>query len=155
MPINLYLDTSAILKLLIDEDGSQNMKAYFYKFKEFHMLSLCFAETLSMLKVKYLYRKEITKKKHDLATALLLIYCEKNIFRIHDAKTSILNNAFPGTIDLVDKYGIDFIDAFQIYYLKEESLLQHTRLITADSPLEKVAKAEKLNVWNCLKDKVP
>ncbi|MDD5353452.1 MAG: hypothetical protein PHS93_09850 [Candidatus Omnitrophica bacterium] len=140
--------------MLIDEDGSKQMKAFFCKFGKFHMLSLCFAETLGVLKTKYFYRKNISKIKYFRAETLLSIYCKKYI-KIHDVKIAHIDNVFCNIADFVTKYKVDFIDAFQIYYLKKESLLQHTRLITADSVLEKAAKSEKLNVWNCLKDKIP
>lgn len=131
--------------------GSKEIKQYFYRDNEFNMLSLCFAETLSMLKVKYLYRKEIPKKKYFSTMFLLKIYCDDNKIKIHEVEISF-SSLVSCCQNLINRHKIDFIDAFQLHILKDNP---NSFLITADDSLKKAARSEKINAWNCLKEKVP
>jgi predicted nucleic acid-binding protein len=49
-----YLDTSAIVKLFVAEDGSMALRSYLGQHAVLFTTSLCFAETLGVLKAKYL-----------------------------------------------------------------------------------------------------
>jgi predicted nucleic acid-binding protein len=48
-----YLDASAIVKLLVHEDGSDVVRDYFSRYSGFATTQLCFAETLGALKLKF------------------------------------------------------------------------------------------------------
>lgn len=151
-----FIDTSAMLKLLLPENGSSNMKRYFKDFNNFSTISLCFAETISMLKVKYFYRDEITQKKYYQAIKLFQIYCHDKNVKIHEVDISP-PAVFSKVVALMNKYKptIDFIDSFQIYFLKDKLPLGRAQLITADGHLAAAAKSEKLKVWNCMEDPIP
>src|SRR5881296_1193302 len=68
-----YVDASAIIKILVDENGSSPVQKYFHKNSScFRITSLCFAEALGVLKVKYFYQKKITKKGYLNRSYLLV-----------------------------------------------------------------------------------
>lgn len=51
-----YLDASAIVKLFLDEDGSDRVRRYFAAESNFNTRTLCFAEALTVLKSKHFSR---------------------------------------------------------------------------------------------------
>lgn len=58
-----YLDASAIIKILVDEDGSSEIQKYFRTGgSNFYMTSLCFSEALGVLKVKYFIIIKLQKR---------------------------------------------------------------------------------------------
>lgn len=58
-----YLDASAIVKLVLDETGSAELRQYFDKESNFTVTSLCFAEALGVLKVKRFNQKSMTDEE--------------------------------------------------------------------------------------------
>ena len=151
-----YLDASAIVKLFVDEDGSQIIREYINKHAIFHTTSLCFAEALGVLKAKYFYRKKISEEQYLRASTNLLIYVLQEAIKIKDIDIAHLD-VIREVRELVKKYSIDISDAFQIYSLKKGILSvfggdSQPILITADKKLAKAVKAEGLTVWNFLKE---
>lgn len=63
--------------------------------------------------------------------------------------------------DIAKRYGLDVVDAFQLVTLKEGFVapLRGTKseciLITVDERLAKAARAEKLWVWDCMRETAP
>jgi len=57
-------DTSALLKLYVTEVGSEIIREYARKEATRYTTPFCYYETLNMLKVKWLYRKDITEKEY-------------------------------------------------------------------------------------------
>ena len=68
-----YLDASAIVKLFVNEDGSEKLKEYFSKYSSFNTTSLCFAEALSVLKRKN--RKKLLTEEAYFKAAEELCIC--------------------------------------------------------------------------------
>jgi len=154
-----YLDASAIVKLLIDEDGSAVLREYFGKNSGFYTTSLRFVETLGVLKGKFL-RDFITQDQYLTACEILTGQVRDDFIGIDEIKI-----ADPQVYREVDKiakhYSLDISDAFQIVTLKKGFLspfkgtASECILITADEKLADVAREENLNVWNCVHDPVP
>lgn len=67
-----YLDASAIVKLFVQEEGSDKLREYFSKHSVFHTTSLCFAEALRVLKAKNV-RKLISQEAYLSAAEELCI----------------------------------------------------------------------------------
>lgn len=152
------LDTSALIKLVLNENGSQELKTYFSHNFTFWTTSICFGEALGVLKTKYLYRKEISEKKYLNAIEILVSYLEQKIsiqeVNITDPKI------YHQIEDAVKKHTLDFADAIQLVTLKigfpavfeGES---KTIFITADNKLAKAAENENLRVWDVIKEPIP
>jgi predicted nucleic acid-binding protein len=155
-----YLDASAIVKLLINEQSSDRVHKYYSQYSNFRTTSLCFAEALSVLKRKYLGR-EITLEQYLGACDLLLAYVHPESNGIEIEVIEIKERcAFQEVEALVKKYSIDVSDAFLIYTLKKGffSVFEGESapwLITGDSRLANAAKKEGLRVWDCIKDPPP
>jgi predicted nucleic acid-binding protein len=153
-----YLDSSAILKLIIDEPGSDKLFSFLRKPHNLKTTAICFAEALGRLKKKY-FDKD--RRKYLDTVYVLLAYFRENIkidtTNLHD------RGAFDEVERIVDEYGkigikVDVSDAFQIYILKNElnhSIGKDTILITADEGLAKAARLEGLEVWDCLRENIP
>lgn len=65
-----YLYTSAIVKLFVVEDGSLALRNYIGQHAVLFTTSLCFAETLGVLKAKYVrrllpYPRCLVERHHD------------------------------------------------------------------------------------------
>jgi predicted nucleic acid-binding protein len=154
-----YLDASAIVKLLIHEDGSAVLKQYFEKHSVFYTTSLCFVETLGVLKAKVL-QNSITQDQYLTACEILMGQVRDQFIGIDE-----INIADPQIYREVDRiakdYSLDISDAFQILTLKKGFLspfrgtASECILITADRKLADAARQENLKVWNCLHDPVP
>ncbi len=154
-----YLDTSAILKLFVSEDRSEIIRDYFNNETNFHTTSLCFAETLGMLKVKYFNRHEMEPDTYfDTCKYYMATVAGGGItvdeISITDRKT------YSDVDTIAEKYSLDIADAFQIVTLKEglnSQLIGDSKpiLITADSGLAKAARNENLRVWDIMKESAP
>ncbi len=158
-----YLDASAIIKLLIKEDGSDVLVQYFNSENSFHTTSLCFAETLGILKAKYSNKKKKIKEKNKenylTASDELIGYINEQLINIDNIDIT-QEDIFIEVESLVQKHALDISDAFQIVTIKHCYFSQFdcdTKpiLITADSYLAEVAKKEELRVWNCMNEPSP
>lgn len=159
-----YLDASAIVKLFINEKGSDALRAYFTKEKEsnfYYMTSLCFAEALGVLKVKYFNQKVISDEEYFYACDQLLAWAAGNTIEIEDIEIKD-RMVFTEVENLIKKYGksIDVSDAFQIVSVKRNYFSRFESdskpiLITGDGPLAKAAEMEGIRVWNCVNKSEP
>lgn len=154
-----YLDASAIVKLLIDENGSTIVREYLKDKTVVYTTSLCFVETLGALKVKYL-RECITQDEYLAAGEILMGRIRDDFISIDEIK--IVDQDIYREVDkIAKKHLLDISDAFQIVTLKRGFLspLRGTDsepiLITADKPLASAAKDEGLRVWYCLGEPPP
>lgn len=153
-----YIDTSALVKLFIQEDGSKKLKDYFSKHTVFHTTSLCFAEALGVLKTKKV-RGVISNDAYLEACEELCIYASGGSIGI-DEITIATPHAFKETQRIAKKYSLDLIDSFQIYTLKEGMLSvlagdSRPILITADKDLAHAVKSEGLRSWDILNEDSP
>ncbi len=155
-----YLDASAIVKLLIPEEGSESLRKYFKKQDGFCMTSLCFVEALMVLKRKHFYDKTpISNDDYLCACDQLFAYAKGNRIRIEDVEIED-RTVFIKVEELARKYNIDISDAFQIVSLKRNyfnrrEFLSKPILITGDKPLAKAARMEKIDVWYCVDEAEP
>jgi len=153
-----YLDTSVIVKLLVDEDGSATIRTYLGRHATFATTSVCFAETLGVLKAK-LVRKLLTEEQYLSACEELMAFLRHGKIEIDDVGIS-QRRTFDEVEQLTKKYSIDLSDAYQLVTLKRglySPLEGDSRpiLVTADEDLAKAAKSEGLRAWDCLSEPAP
>ncbi len=153
-----YLDASVLVKLIVTESSTDTIKKYMKAehTSTFYATSLCFAETLGVLKSKYL-RKQIDQETYFTAGDVLSAYISGDIELVDvDISDSAI---FMEVEDIARRNGLDIVDAYQIVTIKKDyfSRLPHSRpiLVTADSGLAKAAGKEGLRVWDCLTEQPP
>lgn len=152
------LDASALIKLVLNENGSQELKAYFSDNFTFWTTSICFGEALGILKTKYLYKKQISEKKYLNDIEILVSFLNHKI-SIQEVNITDLV-IYHQIEDAMKNHNLDFADAVQLVTLKfgfpavfeGES---KTIFITADNKLAKAAKDENLRVWDIIKEPIP
>ena len=153
------LDTSALIKLVLNEDGSQKLRTYFNDNLTFWTTSTCFAEALGVLKTKHFYRSEISNKKYLASTDILITHLRQKSISIQDV--DLTDYAIYSEIEETSKkHGLDIADAFQLVTLKAgfpsafdgES---KTMLITGDKRLAGAARDENLRVWDLINEPIP
>lgn len=153
-------DASALVKVFSDEELSDVIREFFSnQAPTRYTTPFCFYEALSVLKVKWLYRNEIDESAYRKSAFRLTAWYAKTLTSTKDINfyDPIV---FHRVQSLVEKYAIDFSDAFQIEsvksgyfsHLADES---RTLLVTADKRLSEVAKEEGIKVWYFLTDPIP
>ncbi len=157
-----FLDTSAIIKLVVDEADGKAVREYFNKHTNFFTTSLCFAETLGKLKDKRFHRKpphQITEEQYLDACNDLMAHITYGSIGI-DEITINDRDVYTEVENIVQKHSLDIADAFQIYTLKKGYFSRlvgesSPMLITADNSLAVAALNEGLKAWNCVKEPMP
>lgn len=163
-----YLDASAIVKLVLNEAGSAELRRYFGEESNFTATSLCFAEALGVLKVKRFYQKCITDAEYFSGCNELMAYVAYGNIQIEDIE--IKDRCVFDEVEILtrnhnegkpkDKI-IDISDAFQImsvkrnYFSKFQDTDSKPILITGDRALADAALDEGLRVWYCIDEDVP
>ncbi len=152
-----YLDASAAVKLVVSEVGADVIRAYFEKNAVFQMTEVCFVETLSVLKVKYFYRREISREQYEAACYLLLAYVEEGRIAVEAVAS---RPSFFDAREVMRAYGIDLSDALQVLTVKYGPHSPGAResksiLVTADDGLAEAARKEGLRVWHILQAAAP
>jgi len=153
-----YLDASAIVKLLVDEDGSDALRAYFGRHSVFYATSICFAETLGVLKAKVL-REQLDEEQYLSACEELMAHLRGHTLEIDDVGIS-QRGTFDEVERLAKKHSLDISDAYQLVTLSCGGLSRlktglQPILVTADAALAAAAKSEGLRSWNCLRESEP
>ncbi|MCR4347851.1 MAG: type II toxin-antitoxin system VapC family toxin [Sulfuricaulis sp.] len=152
-----YLDASALVKLAIEEDHSQKLRAYCGR-AVLSTTSLCFMEALGVLKGKWTHGR--------LSQEQYLAACEELVAR---ARTSTLEVEDIGIFErdvydqaeaLATKHCLDISDAFQLLTLKHGMYAplegeSRPTLVTADKRLAKAAISEGLQAWDCVHEPLP
>jgi predicted nucleic acid-binding protein len=157
-----YLDTSAIIKLFLDEADCQIIREYYNKQTTFYTTSLCFAETLGKLKDMRFHRKQ----PNNISESQYLAACNALLADISSGAIGIdeiaINNreVYKNVENITQKYSLDVADAFQIYTLKEGYFSRlrgesSPLLITADDALAEAARKEGLKAWNFRTEPTP
>ncbi|MCI0400812.1 MAG: type II toxin-antitoxin system VapC family toxin [Gammaproteobacteria bacterium] len=163
-----YLDASAIVKLILSETGTAELKQYFDQESNFTATSLCFAEALGVLKMKHFNQKCITDEEYFSGCDELMAYVAEDSIEIEDVEIKD-RSVFDEVERLVRKHNeekpknkrIDISDAFQIVSVKRNYFSQFENgeskpiLITGDRPLADAARSEGLRVWNCVDESPP
>jgi predicted nucleic acid-binding protein len=160
-----YLDASALVKLYVNENGSHQLRNFFYSDTNFRTTWLCLAEALSVLKSKWVGQqsKDVATKietdKYFEATRKLIINWR---MRIEFDDLELIDPTVPLKVEEMAKnYNLDYSDALQLITIKsgKYSKLHYESapnvyesalfLITADKKLATVAESEGIRVWNC------
>jgi predicted nucleic acid-binding protein len=167
-----YLDASALVKLVVKEDGSDAIEAYMKRegMSSFKATSLCFAEALSVLKRKHQHKpdhidQDTWDNTYFTAAEDLIDYVRYRNDLIHTGQILLVDvaiadsNVFVKVEKICKQHSIDIIDAYQIVTVQRDHFSQfpgaEPLFITADKRLGKAARAEGLCVWNCLKEPAP
>lgn len=150
-----YLDTSAIVKLLVQEDGSATVRAYLERHATLATTSVCFAETLGVLKLKYL-RKLLSEELYFAACDELMAHLRNQTLELDDVGIAEWKT-FREVEQIAKKHSLDIADAYQLVTLRRaiNSPLEGDSkpiLVTADEALAKAAKREGLRAWDFLRD---
>ena len=153
------LDASALVKLYVNEVGSDILQQYIQNEATSYTTSLCYFEALNVLKVKCLYRKEITQEEYKKATLSLTAWFSLVSEGIRDLDF-MSPSVFNQVQSIVEKYSLDLSDAFQILSVKEGffsslSVKSKTILVTADKNLAKATRQEGIRTWYFLTEPVP
>lgn len=153
-------DASALVKIYVNEPGSAVIREYFFaRSPTKYTTPFCFYEALTVLKVKWMYRSELSRAQYLDASFRLMAWYQASTkhtrdVNFHDPSTFLRVRA------LAEKHSIDLSDAFQILSVKEGffSVLvndSQTILVTADEALAMAARAEGVKSWYCLGEPEP
>lgn len=163
-----YIDASALIKFFVEEDGSGRIRNHVSKCfaarRSFELVFrttyLCFGETLGYFKTKR-RRKELSQAQYsDIAKRVLQSI--SHTFEIEEPFLHILPNVQSSVAQMIDRYGLDISDAFQlvaIRWIKEQNVRliggMEAILVTADSEFVCAARAEGIRAWNIVSDAAP
>ena len=152
-------DASALLKLYVQEDGSDILRAYWNREPTKFTTSLCFYEALTLLKVCHFYRGRIGSAEYKKATLDLCAWYGAVSKKIPEPNF-LSPEVFSAAQRTAETHGLDLSDAFQIHSVKEGFFSKmsedsKTILVTADRGLAKAARAEGLRVWNIMEEPAP
>lgn len=153
-----YIDTSAIIKLLVREPASDAIRSYCGRHAVFATTGICFAETLGVLKAKYL-RKELTQSEYLAACDELMVYVRDETLQIEDIGVAA-QETFQEVERLAQAHDLDISDAYQLVTIKTGFFSQfkggsEPLLVTADETLAKAARKEGLRAWDCVHETAP
>jgi len=151
-----YLDTSSIVKLYLEEEGSSYFRDYFNNHTNICTSLMTFYEAMNVLKSKLFKKNE--KKYYEAVTDLAIIGWGGKI----EIEPIDLNSMeiFKEVSNLSVENNLDIADAIQIYAILKGKYSHFTRdsasvLITADEPQELAAIKNGIRVWNCRKGPKP
>lgn len=149
-----YLDANCLVKLVVDEAGSQELREHCVKQGvTCATTSFCFYEALGVLKTKW-----ANKKRPDhIFEETYLASCEELCALIEDMKIQLeevaIHNrrSFNESEKLTKKYKIDLSDSFQLFSIREGMLAKlkttiDPELISEDGGVYKAAVGEGLKV---------
>ncbi len=147
------------MKLYVQEERSEELRAYWNREATKFTTSLCFYEALTQLKVCHFYRMALDLAAYKHATLDLCAWygaVSKQIPELNFLSPEV----FFAAERTAEKHGLDLSDAFQIHSVKEGFFSKMsggstTILVTADRELAKAAKAEGLRVWNIMEEPAP
>jgi len=149
-----FLDASALVKLVIQEDGSPALSEFIEKGGPFYTTLICFGEALGVLKRKRFAKNGVlTQEAYIATTNYLRSLFTSNVVHLEGPEITA-HAVFFESADLSDKYGIDLSDALQIVTVRASRIVGAT-LITADEALANAARAERIIVWDCLREAPP
>ena len=153
-------DASALVKVYVTEVGSDIVREYFRNNAPTRYTTpFCYYETLNVLKVKWLYRKEISEEQYRKYSFELTAWFSAISKRIPDL--DFTNPAvFKDVEAIAVRNSLDLSDAFQILSVKNGYFSRlvndsATMLVTADDNLAKAARNEGIKAWYFLNEPQP
>lgn len=152
-------DASALVKLYVPELKSDILREYWGREPTKFTTSLCFYETISVLKAHHFNRGTIDLETYQKATLDLCSWfatVSESIKELHFLSPEIFFKAQK----TAERYKLDLSDAFQLLSLQEGFFSQmrgesETILVTADKPLAEAARMEGLRVWYLMEEPIP
>lgn len=163
-----YIDASALIKLVVDENDCANFRKFFLNNVNFCTTSLCLSEALSRIKGMWKKgkgdRAKLTIDEYLASTRKLLGYT--HTISIPHGKIEIDENILSDASthlkveELARKNQLDLSDALQLYTIKHGKYSHMgpesaSILITADAPLATAARTMGIRAWNCSIESVP
>ena len=153
-------DASALVKVFVTEQGSDLILEYFYnRSPTKYTTPFCFYETLNVLKVKWMYRHEISRDEYTNAAFSLTAWfgCSSRSVRDIDFSDPVVSFR---ALEIVKQYSLDLSDAFQILSVRTGYFAglvsdSSTILVTADKRLAETARAYGVRAWYFLGEPEP
>ncbi len=106
-------DASALVKVFANETGSDVVRSYFRERSPTkYTTPFCFYETLNVLKVKWLYRQELTRNEYAKAVFELVAWFGASTKSAHDIDLKE-PTVFFKVRELAERHSLDLSDAFQ------------------------------------------
>jgi predicted nucleic acid-binding protein len=151
-------DASALVKLYVNESGSDPLRQYWRVQATKYTTPFCFYETLSILKGKH-RRGVLTEDQYFRATSDMVAWFRASASRVDDIVFTD-RDVFRDAREMAQEYHLDLSDAFQLLTLQAGFFAgliggSQTILVTADEPLAKAARTLRLPVWDCMREPVP
>jgi predicted nucleic acid-binding protein len=145
-----YLDTSSIVKLYLEEEGSSFFRNYFNNHTNLCTVLMTFYEAMNVLKSKLFKKNE---QKYYKAVTDLAIHGWGGKIEIEPIDLNSME-IFKEVSNLSFEHNLDIADAIQIYAILKGKYSHFTRdsasvLITADKQQELAASKNGIRVWNC------
>ena len=152
-------DASALAKLYIPEQGSDTVRAFWNGSSTKYATPFCVYETLTILKVAYVQRRQLTKDEYLEASVSLVAWASASSRQLNEPDL-LTPKVFMATRRLASTYDLDLSDAFQLYSVKFGFFSVLTRdsrtlLVSADADLVSAARMEGLRAWNVMKEAAP
>jgi predicted nucleic acid-binding protein len=150
-------DASTLVKLYVDEVGHEKVRAAFRVESTKYTTPFCFYEALSVLKARI--GTGADRGRYLKACADLTAWFGAVQRRVRDLSFTD-HSTFSHAKQIVEKYGLDLSDAFQIVSVQRGFFSVMARdsatiLATADAKLAKAARSEDLRVWSVLDEDRP
>lgn len=148
-----YLDTSALVKLVIDEGDHEMVRSFFRSNTNFCATSLCLAEALGVIKGKWNHG-HINEEQYFKATRELILWAWGKKIEINDIGLFSFEGS-KAVEALAKKYSLDISDALQLQTIMRGTYSHlgsnsASILITADDKLSRAAESEGIRSWNCI-----
>ncbi len=151
-------DASALVKLYVDEPGSEALRQYWNTQATRYTTPFCLYETLSILKGRK-RQGVLTKEQYLKAATHAVTWFRSSHRQMRDIEFTE-HEFFREARELVDQTNLDLSDAFQLLslqigYFRHLAGGSRTLLVTADEALAKAARDRGLPVWDCLREPLP
>lgn len=152
-----YLDASALVRLVVNEPGSNDVRQYFNGNSGACATFVSYIEALGVLKRKWQDNWQDSNYHKAVDDLQIPVYGGK--LEIDD--TSLANPAiFREVAAFSQSHNLDFADALQLFAIKKGKYSpftagSNTRFIAADGNLVRAARSNKVLTWKCSKDGPP
>jgi predicted nucleic acid-binding protein len=151
---NHYLDASAMVKLVADDDedkrGREVLRQFFFSNHLHRTTSYCLAETLSALKSKW--RRRVVTQDEYVRTVREFFRLVWSACEVEDVPLSV--EVQREAERLMRAHNLDFVDSIQLVTVlhgRYAGLSQGSKslFITADQALAAAGRSEGVRVWEC------